>query len=410
MPSTIGIYVKSNSQVINSRSNSSLTSPNSHSRIVSISGDIEAQAEAEWQTWEQRGDIADGILPQCKLRDFLQQLHLSQDDIEAAMLHHLNLRDSDAGLTKEQITALCTQAPGSPDLPGPSSSQSSLFSKAPLKKVLSKNRPYLGTGHLVYDEMVLDYISKLEEHRKKCEVERRYPEAKAAARRLADLKTAQVEKMRQELVVVQTRELSEIQRVYEEESKKFDAVWAGRIADYDAAAASAIEDLRHAHEQQALQFQQELVQKRVLPRPTRDFLDGKRIEDSLVKTKEYARAAKMKQVTDQMFLAQVEHATASAEVEQRLKMSKLVAKQGVEMEALQSRGFRGRDELDLKRMTETERRMQRFRNVVSELESLHRLEVVSLENFLDGQVMAGKAVPLKDGFRRKREQLLSTFF
>jgi hypothetical protein len=73
----------------------------------------------------------------------------------------------------------------------------------------------------------------------------------------------------------------------------------------------------------------------------------------------------MKQVTDQMFLAQVEHATASAEVEQRLKMSKLVAKQGVEMEALQSRGFRGRDELDLKRMTETERRMQRFRNVVS---------------------------------------------
>ena len=45
-----------------------------------------------------------------------------------------------------------------------------------------------------------------------------------------------------------------------------------------------------------------------------------------------------------------------------------------------------------------------------ELESLHKLEVVSLENFLDGQVLAGKATPLEDGFRRKREQLFSSQF
>lgn len=45
-----------------------------------------------------------------------------------------------------------------------------------------------------------------------------------------------------------------------------------------------------------------------------------------------------------------------------------------------------------------------------ELESLHKLEVVSLENFLDGQVLAGKATSLEDGFRRKREQLFSSQF
>jgi hypothetical protein len=33
-----------------------------------------------------------------------------------------------------------------------------------------------------------------------------------------------------------------------------------------------------------------------------------------------------------------------------------------------------------------------------------------MQNFLDGQVQAGKATPLKDGFKRKREQLLSTLF
>ncbi len=44
--------------------------------------------------------------------------------------------------------------------------------------------------------------------------------------------------------------------------------------------------------------------------------------------------------------------------------------------------------MEMRRAAETERRMNRFRNVVVELESLHRLEVVSLENFLDGQVRA----------------------
>lgn len=48
----------------------------------------------------------------------------------------------------------------------------------PLRKCLSKNRAYLGTGYLVYDDTVITYIRKLEEHRKKCEAEGRYKEAK----------------------------------------------------------------------------------------------------------------------------------------------------------------------------------------------------------------------------------------
>lgn len=47
---------------------------------------------------------------------------------------------------------------------------------------------------------------------------------------------------------------------------------------------------------------------------------------------------------------------------------------------------------------------------LQELENLHKLEIVHLENFLDGQVQAGKAMPLKDGYRRKREQLINSSF
>lgn len=47
-------------------------------------------------------------------------------------------------------------------------------------------------GSLAYDEAVLSYLQKLDEHRRKCESDGRYAEARAAALRLADLRTAQV--------------------------------------------------------------------------------------------------------------------------------------------------------------------------------------------------------------------------
>jgi hypothetical protein len=62
-------------------------------------------------------------------------------------------------------------------------------------------------GTLAYDEAVVQYMQKLEDHRRKCEVEGRYAEAKAAARRLAELRTAQVARLRQELVDNQAKEL-----------------------------------------------------------------------------------------------------------------------------------------------------------------------------------------------------------
>lgn len=245
------------------------------------------RAEQLWAKLEESGDIQNGRLPRPRVRDFLLALQLSEADVAAAMqpLEGHGILGSDDGLTYEQALALCSalEEPTSPTASSSSALLSSLpsasgLSKAPFKKILSKNRDYLGTGHLVYDEAVVAYMRKLEEHRRKCEADKRYAEAKAAAERLADLKTAQVRqggvppralqtgielagglpeayrsydsyrvelhsqhalimhygllqvvRLRQELVVVQTRELAEVQRVYEEETRKFFAVWEGRI-------------------------------------------------------------------------------------------------------------------------------------------------------------------------------------
>jgi len=52
-------------------------------------------------------------------------------------------------------------------------------------------------------------------------------------------------------------------------------------------------------------------------------------------------------------------------------------------------------------LQELEQRQQRLRNLKAELQNLQRLEVVHLENFLDGQARAGKQMPLEErGFKR----------
>ena len=61
------------------------------------------------------------------------------------------------------------------------------------------------------------------------------------------------------------------------------------------------------------------------------------------------------------------HACARAQVfeaDAKLRMVRFQAKQQQEAEALLQRGARGRDELELRRVNETERRMFRFRNIV----------------------------------------------
>ena len=53
-------------------------------------------------------------------------------------------------------------------------------------------------------------------------------------------------------------------------------------------------------------------------------------------------------------------------------------------------------------MQELEQRQQRLRNLKAELQNLQRLEVVHLENFLDGQARAGKQMPLEErAFKRE---------
>lgn len=53
--------------------------------------------------------------------------------------------------------------------------------------------------------------------------------------------------MRQEILSVQTRELSEVQRVYEEETKTFNEEWEARVEEFGKGVRTAQKEMKNAH-------------------------------------------------------------------------------------------------------------------------------------------------------------------
>eukprot|EP00878_Enallax_costatus_P035237 GHUV01039250.1.p1 GENE.GHUV01039250.1~~GHUV01039250.1.p1 ORF type:complete len:271 (+),score=92.67 GHUV01039250.1:617-1429(+) len=266
---------------------------------------------------------------------------------------------------------------------------------------------YMESGKLQTDDAVLMYMQRLDDHRKMCELTGRYAEAGAAASRIQELKTAQAQRLRGELATVQASELSQLQDKFQQETKAFDAEWRDRVAAYEAGVAAQLTALKAAHDAQTADFLLQCELNRpAKPHHSAEYLNNRKIEERLVKQGQYRKAHELKVAADAMYHTELASTHASWDSEVEIKKTKLATKQQSELEALLQRAARGRDELELRRLDEAEKRGNRFRCVVQDLDSMHRLEVVHLENFLEGQAQAGKYVPLRDStFRRKRELL-----
>ena len=82
-----------------------------------------------------------------------------------------------------------------------------------------------------------------------------------------------------------------------------------------------------------------------------------------------------------------------------LKEQQLRSKMQQEVDALLQRAHRGREEMKITWQQDLERRTQRFRNVIQELENIQRLETVQLNYFLEQQTVAGKRQHVQRGGR-----------
>ncbi|GAQ82331.1 hypothetical protein KFL_001080070 [Klebsormidium nitens] len=126
------------------------------------------------------------------------------------------------------------------------------------------------------------------------------------------------------------------------------------------------------------------------PQPSVKLLDQRKIQHTLGKQGKYDEAEQVKSLADKLERQELQAAEAAWQSELGMREQTLSAHQQVEMEALMQRATRGRDELRKARTIDLERREQRYRNVRTELEAVHRLEALKFEANLEKKIIAGK--------------------
>lgn len=250
---------------------------------------------------------------------------------------------------------------------------------------------YLENGNITEDEAVLGFLRALEEHRKKCEKEGKYMEARVAAKRLNDLKVHEEQKRKQEVRARHLSERLDAERAFALEQEQHNKLWEEKIMEYEAWVAEQMERLKKLHVAKFEEFTSEAEGKAPRrPQFSKELLNQRKIQENLAKQRKYEEAESLRRMADKMEVAEFQATIATYEAEVSLKGQQLKAKQQQEMEALLQRATRTRNEMRITRDLDFERRTQRFRNVMAELENLQKIENVQLECFLEMQSIAGK--------------------
>jgi len=220
------------------------------------------------------------------------------------------------------------------------------------------------------------FIRVLDDHREECEKEGDYHEAKATYTRLCELRRDDDSRSRDELLYRQQVEADSVEMAHDREQAYFFGVWDKRMAEFEETAEEAFEKLAEKHRLELKTFQEQFAarESQRTPNLSRDLLNLRRIEQALVKQKDYDEGMKVKRDADKMEAKELMALQAKGQETMRVKTAEIQRRQNQEHEALAKRIQRSRDEALRQRDQEYRRMLQRYNNVKISLSSHHRQE------------------------------------
>jgi len=220
------------------------------------------------------------------------------------------------------------------------------------------------------------FIEILDEHRIECEDEGDYEEAKATYMRLCELRRDDDSRSRDELLNRQQMEAESVEMAHDREQAYFFGVWDKRMSEFEETAEEALSKLRDKHELELSTFQEQFAarESQRTPKLSRDLLNLRRIQEALVKQKDYNEAMKVKKDADKVEAKELMALQAKCQETLRVKVAEIQRRQNQEYEALAKRIQRSRDEALRQRDHEYKRMLQRYNNVKISLSAHHRQE------------------------------------
>jgi|EP00927_Polykrikos_kofoidii_P055168 hypothetical protein len=251
---------------------------------------------------------------------------------------------------------------------------------------MAGDMPFNGMDINVDDHAVsgiADFLDVLENHRKTCEAEGKYEEAEVARTRLLQLREHEENRRREELRNQQLAERLGVEEAHMKELQEFNEFWDRKVAEFESHASGLQNTLAARHKSEYQLFLEKIRRETEpkTPKWSKDYLNLRKIQETLAKMKKYAEAGKTKAQADQVEEKELAMWKAKREQKMNALEEQFLHKQQLEMGGLLKRIQSGREEQKQARKTELERLLQRYHNVKTQLESQQRIIQQRVEKY-----------------------------
>lgn len=215
---------------------------------------------------------------------------------------------------------------------------------------------------------LIDFLVLLEDYRAKCESEGKYAEARKWRIKYEELLRKETIRQKNNIRIAQEQELQSIENAQKAQFLEFSQAWDNYMSDYEATAYLSLEKLKEKHLLEFQQFQENITKElRKKMKFSKDLIELRDKEAKLVKMKRYEEAEKIKMKAD--LLEQFERNKMESEMQAIIekKEAKLKHKQQLALAALLKRIQRDRNEQLKHRQIDSQRLIQRNKNILNDL-------------------------------------------
>lgn len=255
--------------------------------------------------------------------------------------------------------------------------------------------------HFLPDTKVIDFLKLLDDYRKKCEKDGVFSEAKRARKKFEDLKEKETLRQQNNMRSAQEQELLTVENAQKAQFIEFSQAWDNYMSDYEATAYLSLEKLKEKHLMEIEQLRERIRNEfKVKLKLSKELLEMRKRTRLLVSIKQYDEAEVLDQKANA--LEAIEKEKMEEELENIIikQEEKLRRKQQLALSALLKRIQRDRNEQLKHRQMDSQRLIQRNKNLLLDLLKKQNMEIRRTTNFLNFAL--GKRSPANPMYQKTK--------
>lgn len=221
---------------------------------------------------------------------------------------------------------------------------------------------------LTPDPRVVKLIKKLNNYFRQCEKNKEFGEAKNVKFKLEKLKKKELKRQKDYLRANQEKELISIENSQKMQFYEFSQAWDTFMADYEATAYLSLEKLKERHSKEMSEFQREYrdnVESKI--KFSKKVYDLRRRVEVLINMRQYEEADKYKAFLNKLEQEEMDDKVKLLKKNAAKKEGKMKALHQQQMAALLKRIQRDRNEQLKHRQKDSQKLIQRNRNILVDL-------------------------------------------